>query len=351
MNVPPGSLPGIQALRGIAALMVVLYHSSQQVTARIGDEPLAWGEFGVDVFFVISGFVMVYAVERRPGITPAMFLRDRIFRIVPLYWLMTLALAAAVFVRPSMFYAAVFDVGHLLRSLFFIPQIHPGFDYEIVRPMLVPGWSLQFEMYFYLLLTPLILLPLDKRIASVALLLGAGLLLGWSGLIGDPAATGFLGDPIVLEFVMGMVAARLHLGGARIARPGLVSVVGLIILVLIAAPSHRFVSAGIPAMIVVLAAASVETICTPVVSSVLRSIGDSSYSLYLSHLFVIGMINVFWWAVVPWPPAENAALAVAYVSASVIGSVIAGVVIFQLIERPIARTLKGRSRVQRSSAI
>lgn len=346
-----GDLPGIQALRGIAALMVVFYHANQLVAARIGAEALAWGEFGVDVFFVISGFVMVYAVERRPGITPATFLRDRINRIVPLYWIMTLALAAAVFVRPSMFDAAVFDVGHILKSLFFIPQIHPGFDYDIVRPMLVPGWTLQFEMYFYLLLTPLIMLPLDRRIMGVTLLLAAGFLIGRSGLIDDPAATGFLGDPIVLEFVFGMVAAKLFLAGQRIGRPGLVAVAGLIILILIAAPSHRFVSAGIPAMIVVLAAASVETIRTPVVSTVLRAIGDSSYSLYLSHLFVIGVINVIWRVVVPWPPAENHALSAAYVLVSVVGSVIAGIVIYQLIERPLARLLKQRSRVLRTSAI
>lgn len=336
------NLPGIQALRGIAALMVVFYHANQMVAARIGADAMAWGEFGVDVFFVISGFVMVYAVERRPGITPTIFLRDRLFRIVPLYWIMTLALATAVFVRPSLFDAAVFDVAHILKSLFFIPQIHPGFDYPIVRPMLVPGWTLQYEMYFYLLLAPLVLLPADRRIASVAGLLTAGFLLGRSGLIGDGAAASFFGDPIVLEFVLGMVAARLFLAGKRVRYAGLVAAAALIVLVLIAAPAHRFVSAGIPAMILVLAMASIETIRTPIIAIVMRAIGDSSYSLYLSHLFVIGVINVLWRIAVPCPPAANGATATAYVLASVTGSVVAGILIFQLLERPLARSLKAR---------
>jgi len=101
-------LLGVQALRAVAALMVVAYHAVDQwTTHRAGYAPGdLWpnGSAGVDVFFVISGLVMTISVQRnahRPH--PAWsFARDRLIRIVPLYWIITTFKIAAVLALPAL---------------------------------------------------------------------------------------------------------------------------------------------------------------------------------------------------------------------------------------------------------
>src|SRR5215510_5466128 len=155
------SLVSIQALRAVAALLVFWGHAINAVTAEVAaDFPPLYGPFGVDIFFVISGFVMVYSSERlfgRPD-APIKFFARRFVRIVPLYWAATAILVW--FVVP---YASTKAV---LGSLLFTPRIPSE------APLLYVGWTLIFEMFFYTVFA--VALLAKRRVAVVA---GAGVFL------------------------------------------------------------------------------------------------------------------------------------------------------------------------------
>jgi exopolysaccharide production protein ExoZ len=130
----------IQYLRAFAALSVLLFHITQR-----GSHGVTVGAAGVDVFFVISGFIMATITNARV-ITPFEFLRDRLVRIAPAYWIVTLFLVLLAAAVPLSFPTFTAPAYHLLFSLAFIPHTDPlGGSF----PVLVPSWTLNYEMFFY----------------------------------------------------------------------------------------------------------------------------------------------------------------------------------------------------------
>src|SRR5438270_9012352 len=114
-------LVNVQALRGLAAFLVVFVHL--EVLARLAGLPgglTVFGNSGVDVFFVISGLIMVVTTSGRKQ-TPQGFLRNRLTRIAPLYWAITLVVFALALVAPALLQSTTADAGQLLKSLFFVP--------------------------------------------------------------------------------------------------------------------------------------------------------------------------------------------------------------------------------------
>jgi exopolysaccharide production protein ExoZ len=146
-------LHALQVLRALAALMVVADHAVSYVATKqevaLSLKNLAWflGIFGVDIFFVISGFIMIYTSRDLFGtrLGFAKFAYRRIVRIVPLYWLATIT-AAGLLLRHQ--FPSNFEIA---TSLAFVPAVtHPG---EALRPILWVGWTLNLEMFFYALFT------------------------------------------------------------------------------------------------------------------------------------------------------------------------------------------------------
>lgn len=196
-------LAGLQYLRGIAAVMVVFHHARQFVGAGLGVEI---GARGVEIFFVISGLVMMLSTRGatiatgrriRDRIDSAVgFLKRRIARIVPLYWV-----AIVVCVASSGMCASLRDSTLFLDALF-IPHWsvqHPGH----VWPTLVPGWSLNYEMFFYLLFGACLLLGHAGASIACVLLVAASALRPFAP--PHSALALFLTAPVTWCFVAGVL--------------------------------------------------------------------------------------------------------------------------------------------------
>jgi exopolysaccharide production protein ExoZ len=340
-------LDGLQALRAVAALAVVVFHAGRYVAGQLPEAAWAWGEFGVDIFFVLSGFVMAWAT--RPGMRAASFLARRIARIAPMYWLATLAMALAMYLMPNLFHAAVLDPVHLAKSLAFVPHFNPGAANE-VWPLFVPGWTLNYEMYFYLVFAsslPLIA-ALGRRVVAVAVVLALGMVLAVTfGNPGTQAWAAFLANPIVFEFALGMGVAWMVRRGARVPHGIAVPVAAMAFAVLIAtvAIETRIWSAGGSAVAMVFAMASVPMLRSLAGRALVR-LGDASYTLYLIQPFVIGAL----W--LPWrssPLNAGAGGAWGFILVCLLASALASLPIHRWIEQPITRWLtRGLTRPLRS---
>ncbi len=175
-------LASIQILRAAAALSVALFHACQW-----SQMDFAVGAAGVDVFFVISGFVLWTACEARPT-TPGAFLLARAERVLPLYWIATLAVAAVALWRPEALSIVYLQGRHLLLSLLLIPHDDPmGGPF----PLLPTGWTLTYEAFFYLVMALALAAPRDRRWTILSAVLLAASVLGfgyhgWYTLLANP---------------------------------------------------------------------------------------------------------------------------------------------------------------------
>jgi len=275
------SIASIQALRGLAAWMVFLHHFVQYfLTAHGGAWTYAFAErgiLGVDVFFVVSGFIMFYVVNERPGFGAVEFGLARFFRIVPAYWFFTFVLVLAKAASPSGFTNTEWTVDSLASSLVFVPVVNPASGTPL--PPLIVGWSLNLEILFYLMLC---LFLVAGRTAGFALTAAScGLL---SALVPIPYG-------LMVEFALGML-----LGLAWRSAPGAFAEIGrkpwigvavalLSIVILVGAPLQV---RPVGAFLLVAAGLFLEPLARKLHPSLLH-LGDISYSTYLLHIIVLGL--------------------------------------------------------------
>lgn len=270
---------GIQYLRALAALSVAMFHIQEAVWGT------AWRGLGagVDVFFVISGFIIW---KTTTGRSPWEWWKARFWRIVPLYWIYT-TVAVLVAVHANQWVS----VDHIVRSYLFIPTI----DYRgLMMPVLGVGWTLNYEMLFYTAMAIVMLLTTTsaRAVAIIAFLLG---LVALRPLASEDSPVFFrTTSPVLLEFVAGIVIA---VALPRLRNPsaiGIASIAAAIAFALLVSPdfTQRTISFGIPASMLVAGIVCLE----PHVPRIgwLKLLGDASYSLYLSHLLTL--IPVLWFA-------------------------------------------------------
>lgn len=193
-------LHALQYLRALAAIAVLIFHAGQASGFQLHLFAL-----GVDLFFVISGFLMVAITDAHSR--PGPFLRDRVMRVVPLYWIATLAwvlLRIAAGGPPP-------DLGHLLGSLLFIPVAsrHSG-SYHF--PVLELGWTLNYEMAFYVAFAVSLFVVARWRLPLLTMLFVMAVTAGQWARPGS-AALAFWSGPIILEFLAGAWLARWWRGG------------------------------------------------------------------------------------------------------------------------------------------
>jgi exopolysaccharide production protein ExoZ len=279
-------LHALQYLRALAALAVVYSHTSIQVegySAYLKDV----GSFGVDIFFVISGFIMIYIAKA--DTRPAAFLIARIRRVVPLYWFFTVLMAAILIVVPNVFKSTVFGWDTFFMSLFFVPHwsvAHEGY----VWPIVAPGWSLIFEMYFYLLFATSLFLPQRYRVAFITVVISIVFVIGTIHHDGVSAMAQFFSKSMVFEFILGMLLAVAFQRGFRI--PSSTAWFLLIFsfsLLLLELPFPRIFEYGVPSLLVVMACLYIR------IGQYNWAVylGDASYALYLSHIFTLGVLRKF----------------------------------------------------------
>ena len=335
-------LLSVQILRALAALAIAMHHAQYDAAGlaqRLGlgfraiEAP--WSA-GVDVFFVISGFIMVHASRGlfgEPGAS-RVFLARRVARIAPLYWAATSLYLAVALAAPALLNSEGLSPGLVLASYVFLPWARPD---GAVQPAYSLGWTLNYEMFFYALFALALTRPWRQGVpALIAMLLA---LVAFGRLLGSAAPWRFWTDPIILEFAFGMALGVARLKGARLG-PIVRAVLaggGLVLFALdLARPegalaSLRVLAYGVPATMLVAAAALAPD--EGRASSLARFgawLGDASYALYLVHPFVIrGAREIVWdsdlaGVIGPW----------GFVVASLGATILAALLVHRWFERP-----------------
>lgn len=334
-----GRFRGVQALRFLAALLVVITHATFYAQERLTPSLTVWhvGEVGVDIFFVISGFVMVVSSRGLLGEPDGwkFFAVRRIVRIVPIYWLattvklLTLLLASGVVLHAQLGW-------NVPLSYLFLPSTNIDGD---VQPLLSVGWTLTYEMFFYFLFTLALLLRRDPlRFCGTALTALA--VVGVFRTDDWPAATVYF-HPRVLYFLAGMVIARFAMDRAR--RPAAVwlsYVVALFVAVQVgprlahAEPVAAWndVMRPVAAIALVLVVVLAEPFLVDRLPRSLTFMGDASYSLYLFHP-LIGPAAPAALAILGWHSAPLSVLGTVGVA------VVVAALVYRFVERPITRRL------------
>ncbi|MEJ1961703.1 MAG: acyltransferase [Gammaproteobacteria bacterium] len=337
-----GKLGTIQHLRAVAALGVVLYHATSQV---YGGESayLRMGAAGVDLFFIISGFIMwATAVARDEN--PGRFAVKRLIRIVPLYWLVTTAVVLVVLAAPNLMRSSSLDAAHIAASYGFIAWPHPR-NTDRFWPLLIPGWTLNYEMLFYAIVTGALFLKRRFRLPGIAAALILPVLAG--RMLHPQSTLAFYTDPILLEFLFGIGVGALYTQGASVTRPiGYAAICAGIVSFLLAGPYgtdlNRALTWGAPMALLVLGAVNVPKILP---DRPFRLLGDASYSLYLSQFCVVGPCARL---LAPLAGRNDAKLLA--VAALIVVACAIGVATYYFIEAPLTKALRAMLEKRSASA-
>jgi exopolysaccharide production protein ExoZ len=328
----------IQYLRAIAASLVV-YHHAFAPTALHSYYKTPFGEFGVDIFFVISGYIM-WTTTVGSGRGPISFWLARIMRIVPLYWLYTtLFLTAATFLGPQvLFTPAGLDPLFVLKSYLFIPAAHP-YNGDIV-PVYSLGWTLNYEMFFYFCFGLSLLLA--RPTLRFYVFSAAFFLLALTGYVAAPQETilSTYTNSLLLEFLAGVALAVLGPSLMRLPTSlGILAVllgVAWLIFALRSDPSQiRILTYGVPAALVVGGILVLEPVARLRPSRIALLLGAASYSIYLAHPFAqriwFFVMNFFFFTI------DSPAVTGLSVGGAILFGILGGVVSWLVVEIPLLR--------------
>lgn len=328
-------LLNLQLLRILAAVAVVLYHARSYPTAfDPGFDPshLAWGFKGVDVFFIISGFIMVY-ITRDGAPKPFDFIGRRFLRVWPLYVIVTLVAAILAAYAPR-FYSAQHDLAYVLKSIFFVPAARE-LDQNFY-PIMVPGWSLNLEVVFYSLFG--LALFFKQRALALIAMTTALMAISVASSVPEIRFYSFSGHGIMFEFLFGVGLGHLYLAQPKLPLwfAWMLVALGTALLVL-PLSGHRPVAVGIPALLVVAGALFTQQPKSERLASLIDFLGRISFALYLTHIFALVNFRVV---------VRDAGIQVngwLYIAAVLTISIALASAVYVLIEKPIGRWLASRS--------
>lgn len=317
-------LDSIQFLRAVAATLVVYAHSID-LTMQFGksrQESFHYlndvGCIGVDLFFVISGFIITYVARKYSGVGEGLgFLQKRFYRINPIYYIASVlflgSLLLQIWVVNKVFY---FVPEEVFQSAIDTVLILPATNNQVLfRPFLMIGWTLAFEWLFYILFFVTILSRVKRKIVLLTVVIVVLIAMRYVIQPLDLRLT-ILTNPIMLEFLLGVIICQLYLQGIKI--PVYLSVIflviglaGYIILVfhnnpLIAAVGPildgslsmaRFLYWGIPSGFITTGCIFLEQrgkLNRLWDNKLTRLVGDASYSVYLVHLTAFALLTILY---------------------------------------------------------
>lgn len=333
-------LENIQALRGVAALMVLFAHVKEAEGDYGGAGALLphflyMGVVGVDLFFLISGFVITHVAlsgARGPG-AARRFAFNRAARIYPVYWSATLLLMV-LYAGKLYFFDEETPFPNPVATFLLTPS-----DYY---PLVPVGWTLVHEMYFYVVFALFVFLP-AARLPAFLSAWGAIIIAALAGgLFASNAWTKIVFNPLTFEFITGaVIALGLRRGVTGLALPALIAgVVIFLIEALFFADrlypdvmgqfALRAVFFTPPFALILFGAASLEGTKSAIAPKCLRAVGDVSYSLYLIHIPVFLVVGKLISISVPDGPFDNPLL----IAAFLVSALTAGFALHHVIERP-----------------
>lgn len=363
------TINNVQVLRGIAAILVVVTHAISYVSHFLEAEnaaPIFVSEFyffptlgnaGVDLFFILSGFIMFYTLEqaeifRRPT-TARAFLVRRFVRIYPIYWFYSLAyislsMLAACYASDSIWVQKLWSAEYILQSLLLYPAYYAG----QIAPALGPGWTLSYELWFYMIIAFALSLGLKNIwmivIAIIVTLVSLGVFL-----VNDTRSAVLLvaTNPLLIEFLFGIFVGYIWKRNPVVPTSKFISTLFLTFGTLglfssgfvynnqsMIDPS-RVIYWGVPAAFIVLGLVILERQNVVSNNGFLIKLGDSSYSLYLCHKAIV---FPFVMKLIYQPLELHKWLNGNLLVIGLIGiSIIVGFSSYRYLEKPIAKILTG----------
>ena len=355
-------LRSIQLIRMVAALMIAFLHAiGTQVNPS--HRPLPFGDrlidalgSGVDIFFILSGFIIAFSAGRYVGGKESLlFLKKRFLRLNPLYYIATLFCLAVNWHHLSV-HSLLPGSARILNSVMPLP-VADGKQFN--GYILMVAWTLSFEWFFYLLFA-LGIVGRFRHKGPFLIALGLLLVACFYVFPITDFRLKFITNPILLEFLLGIFLYEVY---SRWSSPSMIVVIGLLAAgatgylyqffrgpVYLPVPSliadgslslHKFFSRGVPAAFLVAGCVFLET------KGSLRSLwenklanllGNASYSIYLTHYTVYNLCEA---AMTRLGPVINTQLSVLLWFAI---AVMAGVIFYKLVEVPLLHALKKPQR-------
>jgi peptidoglycan/LPS O-acetylase OafA/YrhL len=336
----------IQMLRGVASMLVVLLHITVNFSDALGKPFLfdifKFGGSGVDIFFVLSGFIITYSnvnILSKPNAVTS-FLKRRFIRIFPIYWI-TITFFLIIQVVFFSFYKThfVFSVGNVLQTYLLLPE-----------HIMVNGvsWSLTNELFFYLLFTLAIIIAKRRIVIIMACIYFLVLLyLGVSG-YGDGVENNYfklLLFPMNIEFLMGAAIVLLvKKVPVSWVYPLLIS--GIALFVFGAVCTNRSLSFfsngmgrvlffGMPSFLIILSLVKFELYKNVQLKSIFLQLGDASYSIYLVHLPLVAAF----YRILAKMQLNNSVVLYILSIGLFAGVCILGIVVYNKVEKPLIKKL------------
>jgi exopolysaccharide production protein ExoZ len=341
MPVSVRKIESVQLLRATAAVGVILFHAAGLLAARTGYSS-PWsrlGAAGVDLFFVVSGFIMwVTAMAREEGAQH--FLLKRAIRIIPLYWLVTALVLVIALAKPDLMRYASHEPAHFAASFAFIAWPHPILQGRFWPPV-VPGWTLNYEALFYLVVAASLMLRKAWRGPFLAVVLVG--LASWGMLLHPTQLLSFYTDPIVLEFLLGaaigMSFEPLQPDPKWASGLALVGITLFLTLGRLGTDENRVLTWGLPLSVLVLGAVHLPLSRGSRLWRWAIALGDASYSIYLTQFLVLPAAALVLGHLLGHAggPVEQGVFVTGLVGASLAG----GIGTYYMVERPVLRALKG----------
>lgn len=305
----------IQHMRGIAALAVVGFHfrwilNNIYAQKDLGELLFFEGYFGVDLFFMISGFIIVYATKKNLSHNVIDFAIKRVFRLFPLF---IVCFLVAAYLVPHYQNA---PLSYFIKSILLIPvdfnQSGPGYGYNL----LLVAWTLSYEVAFYFMFMIAMLISHKHRSTICSLfiiLLTVSAQLWYNGNIsfsGDVRlnaiertsvinSLSFISNPMFLNFVVGIFFAEIFMSKVKLRKDLLIFFLSVSIAFFIFAYASRtfhgkgLSNIGLPCAVIFSAYVLYDKCNVVNKNTILNFLGDISYSLYLSHVIVIELFKKY----------------------------------------------------------